>query len=143
MSTITSANSAFSLAIDNLYPSPQQIQGYAADDAFASEALDMAEVLMGVDGIMSAGFIFSPYKMTVHLMPTSPSLVMFETWGNATRGGQEVLPANGTVMLPAIGRKYTLVNGILTQFKPFADVKKTLQPTQYVITWQQIVGSAI
>ncbi|WP_321899871.1 phage tail fiber protein [Paraburkholderia heleia] len=55
MATITSANSAFSISVTDLYPVPQAIHGYAADDAFTAEAVEMAEIVMGVDGHMSGG----------------------------------------------------------------------------------------
>ena len=56
MSTITSANSIISASIPDVYPAAQQLQGYAVDDAWAAESVEMALAQMGVDGLMSAGF---------------------------------------------------------------------------------------
>ena len=81
MPTITSANSAFSLAVTDLYPAPQAIQGYAADDAFSAEAIELAEIVMGVDGHMSGGFIFNPSLLKVAIMPDSPSLPISNSMG--------------------------------------------------------------
>ena len=60
MATITSANSILAIAVNNLFTAPQNIQGYAVDDAFEGEAVPQSEVLMGVDGKLSAGKIFVP-----------------------------------------------------------------------------------
>lgn len=140
MSTITAANSTFALAITNLYPMPQTIQGYAADSAFAADAVDIAETVMGIDGKMSAGFIFNATKQTVTIMPDSPSLDVFATWFTTSQAARDIYWANGTIILPAIGKKYTLKNGVLTSGKPMPDVKKTLQPLEYKITWERVTS---
>ena len=64
MATLTSANSAFSLQIANLYPVPQSIQGYAADDAFAVDDVEPVETVMGVDGKLSGGYTPYPIKLS-------------------------------------------------------------------------------
>jgi hypothetical protein len=56
MATITIANSVFTLTATAVFPVPQALQGYAADDAFTTEAIAMADVVIGVDGKLSAGY---------------------------------------------------------------------------------------
>ncbi|SDK40577.1 hypothetical protein SAMN05216189_103732 [Pseudomonas delhiensis] len=140
MATITSANSSLAIAVTDLYPSPQSIQGYAADDAFTADAVEQAEIVMGVDGHMSAGFIFNPTRMTITIMPDSPSLIIFENWQLAQRTAREVYRCNGTVILPAIGRKYSLQNGVLTSGNPFPGNRRTLQPVPFIITWERVIA---
>lgn len=141
MSTITSANSVLTLAIVNLYNSPQTIEGWAADDAFSSEVQTLAEIVDGIDCKMSSGYVYSSVPMTITIMANSPSQPIFETWVSATKATREVFVANATISLPAIRRKYTLTNGTLKSAKPFPDVKKTLQPTPFLIQWESIVGA--
>lgn len=143
MSTITSANAVLSLAINNYFPVPQTIQGFAVDDAFESEAVQQSEILMGVDGILSAGKVFSPYKMTIHLQADSPSVFLFDAWRNAQDAAVDVYSASGSIVLASTSMVYTLQNGYLTQATPFPGVKKTLQPLVYEITWQRIIGGQI
>lgn len=140
MATITSANSVFQLAVTDLYPVAQKLQGYAADDAFVAEAIDMAEVVMGVDGHMSAGFVFAPVPQTITIMPDSPSLEIFEAIMNATQTAREVYRCNATIVLPAIGRKYSLKNGVLTRAPQMPGVRKTLQPVAFTMTWEKITA---
>lgn len=143
MLTITAANSVFALSITGLYDSPQILHGYAADDGFTTEAVENAEVVMGLDGHMSGGFIFTPIKQTIMLMPDSASLDIFNNWSLAQLAVREVLVANASISLPAIGKKYVMTRGFLTQHKPIPDVKKVLQAVQYQITWNTIVGASI
>ena len=143
MSTITSANSVLSLAINNYFPVPQVIQGYSVDDAFEGEAVQQSEILMGVDGILSAGKVFVPYKMTIHLQADSPSVFLFDAWRNAQDAAVDVFSASGSITLPSTSMVYTLQNGYLTSATPFPAVKKTLQPLVYEITWQRIIGGQI
>lgn len=139
--TITAANSVFALAITGLYPAPQTLHGYAADDAFATEAVETAETVMGIDGHLSGGFIFNPVKQTIVLMPDSTSIDIFNNWSLAQLASREVLIANASISLPAIGKKYVLTRGFLTSHKPIPDVKKVLQAVQYQITWGNVAGA--
>ena len=143
MATITSANAVLSLAINNYFPVPQVIQGFAVDDAFESESVQQSEVLMGVDGILSGGKVFVPYKMTIHLQADSPSVFLFDAWRNAQNAAVDVFSASGSINLPGTSMVYTLNNGFLTSATPFPAVKKTLTPLVYEITWQSIVGGQV
>lgn len=143
MATITSANSVLSLAINKYFPVPQVIQGFAVDDAFESESVQQSETLMGVDGILSGGKVFVPYKMTIHLQADSPSVFLFDAWRNAQDADADVYAASGSIVLSSTSMVYTLQNGFLTSATPFPAVKKTLTPLVYEITWQRIVGGQI
>lgn len=143
MSTITAANSVFALTITGLYASPQILQGYASDDGFSTEAIEVAETVMGLDGHLSGGYVFNPYKQGITLMPDSPAIEIFNNWALAQQAVREVLIANASITLPATGKKYVLTRGFLTSFKPIPDVKKVLQSQQYQITWGSIVGSPV
>ncbi|MGF6444393.1 phage tail fiber protein [Paraburkholderia youngii] len=140
MATITSANSAFSLAVTNLYPTPQPIQGYAADDAFSADAIDVAEIVMGVDGHMSGGFVFNPTNLRVAIMPDSPSLEVFENWMTAQRTAREVYYCNGSISIPSIARKYSLMNGILRSGYNIVNAKRVLEHVIYTIAFERVIG---
>ncbi len=141
--TITAANSQFALAIAGLYPAPQNLQGYAADDAFSTADVSNAQTVRGIDGKMSAGFVFADLQQTITIMPDSPSLSVFNNWMVAQLAAREVLIASATIILPSIGFKYVLTKGVLTQGKPIPDVKKVLQAVGFQITWESIVGAQI
>lgn len=141
--TITAANSVLTLSVANLYPIPQTIQGYAADDAFSTDSVVRAETQRGVDGRQSSGYVFNSSTFTINIMPDSPSLVIFETLDNAQKAAREVFICSGQVQLPSIGRKYTLVNGVLSTSTPITNVRRVLQSVQYVFTFEDIIGEPI
>ncbi|EAQ9496705.1 hypothetical protein EAA80_17680 [Salmonella enterica] len=122
--TITAADAIITLTVNNLYPSGVQLQRFAADNVYGTDPLVLAETVRGIDGKLSAGFVYSNIIQTFHIMPDSPSRAVFR--------------CNAVVLLPAIGRKYTCVNGVLKQWKALPDAARTLQPGQAVIEWETI-----
>ena len=143
MPSITSANTIFTIAIANLYPTPVQLQNYSADDILDIEAIVAAEAMMGVDGILSAGYVNNPVVQTINLMGSSNSNIVFETWYFSAKAQQDVYSATGVITYPSINRKYTMNNGYLTSIAPMSDAKKVLQPRKFVITWESCQPSAI
>lgn len=141
--TITSANSIFTIVIAGLFPAPVQLRGYATDKAFTTEAVDLAEVQMGVDGRMTAGYTPMPVKQTVTLQADSPSKDIFAALIQATKTAREVFYMSGTISLPSTGESFVLTRGILTNAKQIPDAAKVLQPVDYVITWESINRSLL
>ena len=142
-STITSANSEFTLVVAGLFPAPVQLRGYASDKAFTTEAVDLAEVQMGVDGRMTAGFVPNPVKQTITLQADSPSKDIFTAVIQAMKTAREVFYISGSIALPSTGESFTLTRGILTNAKQIPDAQKVLQPVDYVITWERIDRSLL
>lgn len=136
--TITSANSIFTIAVSGLYNSPVQLQGYAADRAWETEGIEIAETLMGVDGKLSAGYTPQPVTQTIHLQADSASIDLFDTIFNATKASKEVYRLTGSIVLPATGKAYSCRRGVLKNYKPLPDGAKTLQPVDFQIVWESI-----
>ena len=142
-STITSANSVFTLVAAGLFPAPVQLQGYASDKAFATDALEIAEVNMGVDGRMTGGYVANPVKQTISLQADSPSRTIFAAILQAQKTAREIYYLSGSISLPSTGESFTMTRGILTTGKQIPDAQKLLQAVDYVITWQQVDASII
>jgi hypothetical protein len=141
--TITSANSVFTIIIPGLFPSPVQLHGYATDKAFTTEAIDLAEVQMGVDGRMTAGFTPNPTKQTVTLQADSPSKDIFTALIQAMKTAREIFYISGSIALPSTGESFTLTRGILTNTKQIPDAQKVLQPMDFTITWESVNRSLL
>lgn len=135
---ITSSNSVFMLSIANLFPVPQRLQKYAAEAAFATEAVETAQVGKGVDGNMFAGY--TPYNtpQRITVMPDSPSLNMFLQWLAAMKATQGILVANATLAIPSISNKWALTTGVLTRAPAIPTAQKVLQAMEFEITWDQV-----
>lgn len=141
--TITSANSVFTIVVPGLFPVPVQLRGYSSDRAFTTEAVDMAEVQMGVDGRMTAGFVPNPVKQTITLQADSPSKDIFTALIQAMKTAREVYFVSGSITLPSTREAFTLTRGILTNAKQIPDAQKVLQPVDYVITWESVNRSLL
>lgn len=143
MASVTAATAVIALSIPLLFPTPQLIQGFATDDVFDVPAIQSVELMMGVDGIQSAGFVFVSIPWTFTLQADSASNDFFDTWWEQMQAAKDVFRANGTVRVPSLGKKWNLITGDLTNWKPAPDAKKLLQPRKHTITWNSIVPAPI
>lgn len=143
MASITSANSGFILTATSVFPAPQVLEGYAADDAFMANAVDLAEIVMGVDGKMSAGYTPNPTEFTIALMPDSKSIAVFDAIIAATKATRDVIFLDGVITLPSVGKSYTLSNGVIRNANLLADAKKTMQAQKYILTFERVTQSLL
>lgn len=137
---ITSANSTLTIVVTGLVPVPFNVQGYAADDAFATDSIDVADTMMGVDGKMSAGYTPVIVPLTVTLQADSASISVFDTWLGAQESSRQIFTAVATLTLPSVGKSYLFTKGVLKTVKKFPDGKKVLQPVQYVMHFESCVA---
>jgi hypothetical protein len=138
MGTITAANAVYMLGVAGLFPTPQQLQGFSADAAFDTDASEPAEVVMGVDGRMSAGFVPFLTRQTISIMPDSPSSLLFEDWLAAQKAAREVYLANAVITLTSVNRAYVLTQGVMTSIVSIPGTRKVLQARNFIITWTDI-----
>lgn len=136
--TITSANSVYTLVIPGLYSAGVNLQGYMADAAFETDAADVAELVRGVDGVLSGGFVFFNTNQTISIMPDSPSSVVFENWLAAEKAQQEKIVASGSISIPSVGRKYALSQGYLFRIVQVPAARRVLQGRPFVISWGDV-----
>jgi len=143
MADITSSNSVLTIGVFALFPTPQQLQGFAQDDAYSMSSIEVSENMIGVDGVKSSGFIPTLKEMEITLQADSPSNDFFEAWFNAQESGQSQMIAFGTLSQPSVGKSYSLSNGTLKGYSPIAAAKKVLQPRKFSIVWQNISGAPL
>lgn len=136
--TITSANSVFTIVVASLFPAPVQLQGYASDKAVVTDAIDMAEIQMGVDGRMTSGYVPMPTKQTVSLQADSPVCAIFVAIAQATKVAKDVFYLTGNLVLPSTNKSYVLTRGVITNIKQIPDLMKILSPVDIQITWESV-----
>lgn len=136
--TITSANAVLMLGITGLYNSPRRIQGFSADDVTDLDALAVGETSMGVDGRLSAGFVFNAISQNITLQADSESNDIFENWQQAERQRREKYVAFGSILIKATGKRYTLTRGFLMNTTLMPAVRKTLQPRRFTLSWENV-----
>ncbi len=133
--TITSANAVFMLSVASVFPTPVQLQEFGVDDAFVTDLVDANEVQVGVDGFGVAGYIPRAPMMTIRLLASSRSFIIFENWMAAMDQLQEVLYGSAVITMSAVGRKYTCYQGSLGRFSSLADARRVLQNREFQIHW--------
>lgn len=138
MATITSVNAIFTLSISSLFPSPVQLQGFSAEDIFTTDAVVPTESIMGLDGKLSAGYVNVAVPQSVMLQADSASNTIFDSWRQAMKVAQDAFYAQGVLILPAIARKWSMTNGVLSSFPTFPDAARTLRPRRFLITWESV-----
>lgn len=145
--SITSANSKLTLTVRNsvgIVVGPFTVEGYAEDAAFGVEPVDSAEVKMGVDGKMAAGYLPRITKFAVSLMANSPSVALFEAWDNAQKALGDILVADGFIAAPSLGRAYALVKGAMTRLTPVPTARKTFsEPMVYELSFESVTPTPI
>lgn len=138
--SLTAANATISLSQPILFPTPQVLQNFAADDITDIEAVRVLEHQMGVDGVLSFGFVWAERMQEITLKGDSVSNLFFDTINTQQEAAQDVYPLNGTILLPSAGLLFNLVNGGLETYKPMPAVRKILQPRRYRIVWGRVVA---
>jgi hypothetical protein len=141
--TITSANSVFTITAAAAGIVGVTLYKFSADRSFFTDARQVAEVQMGVDGYMTAGYTPMPQIMSLTFMADSPSKSIFKAIEQTMKAAKEIIYLTGEVVLPSTQEKFTLTRGVLTQTKTMPDGGKLLQPVEYQITWQSVDASVL
>lgn len=140
--TLTVANSSMGLTTEALFPQSQAIKGYAADDAFDPDAVENGEYSMGIDGVLSAGFVFNEIPLTITLQADSASLSLFEQIWMYEYQNRTKLTQNLTITVPANNKRYEYKNGFMRSYKAPAG-KKILQPGVVVFVFNSLQFSPL
>lgn len=137
--SITSSNSILTLAVLGVIPVPQQISQFAADDIYETDTVEPTEILMGVDGTMSAGYVFVPVKQGINLQANSPSNDFFDAWKQAQDAAGDQFFCEGVLIIPSIQKKWVMTGGALSSYPPIPNSGKTLRPRKFGLTWERVV----
>lgn len=140
--SLTAANVVLAISVANLFDTPVQIQGFASDEAFDFTDVESSETVMGVDGILSAGWLPKELMQAISLQADSSSNQFFEDWYGNQQQARDLLIASGTVTYPSVGKQYNLVRGFLKGYSPAPKAGKILQPRKYSIVWNYIQPSS-
>lgn len=141
MATLSTANSKLIItASAGVLAVPAPIQGYATDDLFTSESVNIAEVRMGADGILSAGYTPYPVPLEITLQADSPSVLVFDTLRQAQDALKDLVQMGAEIQYPSVGKTFLFTNGWLTSTKVLPDAKKLLEPMRYRFMFQSCVA---
>lgn len=140
--SLSAANAKIFLTIPGIFSTPQQLQGFGADDVFDTESVESTETVMGVDGRLSGGYVNVAVRQGYTLMADSPSIIIFDQWYYAQKTEQDTFIANGVILLTTLGKKWAMTRGFLKGYKPLPDAKKLLQAQKFQIEWEGVSPAA-
>ena len=140
--SITSANAIIVLTVPGVVPGIQ-LEGFSADDIYDMEAIEVAETSMGVDGVLSAGFVFAAVKQSFSFQADSPSIQLFEDWYTAELALVDKIPAVVLVTLPSLGIVYTQQPGWFKSYPPAPSAGKTLKPRKFGLEFGRCIPSGL
>jgi hypothetical protein len=138
---LTSASAILTLNVPGVTAGPVQLQGFSADSIFDIGELNAAETSMGIDGRLSAGFVFQEVSQSIELQADSVSNDYFDQWYSAEVQNKRKYVASGTIYLHATSTSYDLSRGFLKTYKPAPDGKKMLSPRKHTIVWESCTPS--
>lgn len=141
--TLTNANSVLTLAVGDLDIGPVQLQGFGTNDMFDTIAIKSAEVMVGVDGVKSQGYIafLVPFKFT--LQADSLSIDIMDAIQEAQEAARETYELSMSLSAPGLGKLWTFINGTLTEFKKTPKGEKLMQAQSYEVTFGKMISSVV
>ena len=140
---ITSANATLILTVENLYPAGVKIEGFSTDNSFAMDDDTIAETHMGVDGKMTAGFTPSEKSITITLDAGSPSYDVLCNIYNTSKTNMTVLETSMQRTVPALGKEFSLKNGVMISGHPVPSGEKVLGNTAWTFHFGKFESSSI
>lgn len=141
--TLTAANAVIMLGVKGLYDTPRRLQGFSADNIANIDSISNGEMVPGVDGRLSAGWVFNPVNQTITLQADSESNDFFDNWRQAEAQRREKYIAFGSILLRAVGRRFTMDRGFLGSVSVMPSINKTLAARAFTLTWETVTSSPV
>ena len=136
LGNITSANAVLVLGVEELYPVGVQLTNFSTDQMLSSDDMEIAQVRMGVDGGLAAGYAPTPFSLTITLEASSPSLTVMQSLLMAMKTNKTTYKCSVTLTIPSIKQVHFWRNGVLTNGNPVPAPKKVLDPTSWKFVFQ-------
>ncbi|GBQ90917.1 phage tail fiber protein [Gluconobacter albidus] len=140
---ITSADGIFVLTVTALWNAPLVLENWATDRAWETEAVEMAEFRMSIDGKLNKGFVPRPITQSLNFSAGSSSLPYFEALITGQRKGRQIYTLGAELTLPSLGRKYTFINGGLGTGSVAPNGGGVLEDRAFSITWEDVFPAGI
>lgn len=140
---ITAANSVYTITVPGLYNAPFTLENYSADRAFETEARELVETQMSIDGYLNGGWVPNTVTQTISLAASSDSALVFEAIVAAQDAKRGLYRLGAEIQIPSTGRKYTMVRGLLRSIVSIPSAGRVLEPRAFEIIWERVLPAAI
>ena len=113
-----------------------RLQGFGTDDMISGGEITDVDVANTVDGIVIASGVASLGKASITLSSASPSVSIFDAIRNYRKTNKAPAKIESLVWeIPAIGKKITIKNAYLTNYKGMPDGKNKLGNQTFEVTY--------
>lgn len=140
---ITSANAIYTITVPGLFNAPFTLKNFAADRAFETEARELAEESMSVDGYLNVGWVANAVSQTISLQASSDEASVFDSIIAAQDQARTIYRLGAVIQLPAIGKKYTLTRGYLRSAVQIPSAARVLEARAFEVRWERVIPAAI
>lgn len=134
----TSANVSAWMTIEDVATAGFALEQFSTDAGIVAEAVQDVQAEPTLDGHMVVGYTPNLQTVSITLQPTSPSLPYLRQLVQAQRSTRSPLEVNLTVTLPATGRTYRFVEGVLTNSQSMPGVNRVQDPLVYQFTFRAV-----
>jgi hypothetical protein len=128
---ITSADAKIILTAAELFPAGFELMKFSAEQSVIGDEETFAEVRMGVDGKLAAGYTPTPKPVTLMLEADSPSIIGMNQIVNFQQLAMRTLRLHMLIIVPAALRGYAYTNGVLVSGIVVPALKKVQDPVTY------------
>lgn len=126
LNNITSADLEVVMICELVADGGSNVQGFAENEAVTMDGVDLAVIKMGVDGFFAAGYKHVARTINFKLLATSPFLETVRQCLGQQKALSRMLQWSGEIVYPALGMRYVLETGVLSNAKELADARDAL-----------------
>lgn len=139
LNNITAADLELIMVCEMVAEAGVNVQGFAESDAVVLEGVDLAVIKMGLDGFFAAGFRHTPRTLTLNLLASSPFLETVRQCLGQQKALSRMLQWRGELVYPALGMRYVLETGVLSNTKEFSDSREALEDMSVQFKFRSIM----
>ncbi|WP_215754203.1 phage tail fiber protein [Acetobacter sp. P5B1] len=140
---ITAANAIYTITVPGLLNAPFTLKNFSADRMFETEARELAEESMSVDGYLNVGWVANAVSQTISLQASSDEASIFDTIVTAQDQVRNTYRLGAVIQLPAVGKKYTMVRGYLRSIVQIPSAGRVLEARPFEVRWERVIPAAI
>lgn len=140
---ITSADAIYTITVPGLLNAPFTLKNFSADRAFETEARELAEESMSVDGYLNVGWVANAVSQTITLQASSYEADAFDSIIMAQDQARTIYRLGAVIQLPSIGKKYTLTRGYLRSAVQIPSAARVLEARTFEVRWERVIPAAI
>lgn len=139
--TITTSNLAITLAVEQLYPVAQALEGFAPEEVLTSEDVPITISQQGVDGKKSVGLLRSGRDFSMTFAADSPSLDIFENWRARQNSDGDVLYGSMVVSSKGLKKKFVWNKLTITSMPDIPSAKQKFDNVTIKLNAESCVAS--